>query len=602
MKSEIHKILAFFLCLLVPLLSACSPQAPISLPDIPGDPLTGNGSIDRQLLSYADLTSTAPDLTSPVDDGAFRIPEQAAPPTHTFEGILRLRNTLQGGQSNAIKDDFGIARNWNGPISLPEHDFEFIQHGSHLIPSRQGLIYTGHSFFNMIVGPGRAWNESSDQGMTRATFPVTLVQRNQNCTFNGVMAFLFDDKNISQVRYQFTQETCGYFKINLWGQLKAEYRPQKVKNAADIVQKHADEISNRMPEKPIEDLLVDFPQAGIDLAGFTKTIDATHVTTFGVVVNGIHYNAGCPTRFGHYAYCAQIRMASYSTAKSAFAGIAMMRLGQKYGPLFYTLPLKDYVPEVKKSSNDWSNVRIYHTLDLRTGMFRSTDEEGSAAMDAFIDSESYKDKMDAAVNFPKSADPGVEFVYKTSDTFIGTVAMDKFYKENEGGKADIFNMVRDEVYQPIHLSAGMMTILRTDNRDSGMPLGGLGLFWSPDDVAKMAVFLNNANGTIQGKAVLDSAKMREIFHRDRNGQIDPDNSNHYKSGFWVEEFTKDKYPEYGCEFWVPYMSGYGGISIAMLPDGVNFYLFSDNYEFGWETAVWELNKIATVCPPAQSNK
>jgi hypothetical protein len=44
------------------------------------------------------------------------------------------------------------------------------------------------------------------------------------------------------------------------------------------------------------------------------------------------------------------------------------------------------------------------------------------------------------------------------------------------------------------------------------------------------------------------------------------------------------------------MSGYGGISVALLPNGANFYIFSDHYEYYWGAAANEANKLAPVCP------
>jgi hypothetical protein len=43
------------------------------------------------------------------------------------------------------------------------------------------------------------------------------------------------------------------------------------------------------------------------------------------------------------------------------------------------------------------------------------------------------------------------------------------------------------------------------------------------------------------------------------------------------------------------MSGYGGISVAMLPNGATYYMFSDNGEFLFDSAVNELTKLASVC-------
>ena len=54
------------------------------------------------------------------------------------------------------------------------------------------------------------------------------------------------------------------------------------------------------------------------------------------------------------------------------------------------------------------------------------------------------------------------------------------------------------------------------------------------------------------------------------------------------------------DLWVPYMSGYGGISVALLPNGATFYIFSDDNEFYWGAAANEANKLAPYCDTSHS--
>ena len=44
------------------------------------------------------------------------------------------------------------------------------------------------------------------------------------------------------------------------------------------------------------------------------------------------------------------------------------------------------------------------------------------------------------------------------------------------------------------------------------------------------------------------------------------------------------------------MSGYGGITVVMAPNGATYYYFSDNEEFSWYNAVHEANKLSPYCP------
>jgi hypothetical protein len=47
--------------------------------------------------------------------------------------------------------------------------------------------------------------------------------------------------------------------------------------------------------------------------------------------------------------------------------------------------------------------------------------------------------------------------------------------------------------------------------------------------------------------------------------------------------------------WIPFMSGYGGISIAMLPNGSVYYVFSDGAHFKWADAAIESHSIKPFC-------
>lgn len=49
-------------------------------------------------------------------------------------------------------------------------------------------------------------------------------------------------------------------------------------------------------------------------------------------------------------------------------------------------------------------------------------------------------------------------------------------------------------------------------------------------------------------------------------------------------------------FWVPKMFGYSGNVVALFPNGITYYYFSDNREFTWNAALEESSKIAPLCP------
>jgi len=572
---------------------------PIPGSTVPGDPLTGSGSVTRTLLTYANLTSGT--SAAPVDDSAFALPANAAMPDHVFEGRLELVSEATSGGFSEVKDTYAYTGNADNPRKhLPEFSFEFVQNGSHLIPVQQGLSYTGHTYWNYIVGPGRVWKETSDNGYSRAAFPFALIQRNANCTHNGVMTFLFNNSGISKVRYQITQETCAYYKINMWGQLTGTYSPYAVVNAAAYKANHATEVANRLPTKPIAELATDFPGSGVNVSTFGSGVTAAHMTYYGVLINGTNYVSGCTTRYGTYAFCGNMRAPSYSTAKSAFASMALMRLGQVYGSGVYNQLVKDYVPEYSSSIGTWTNVTFNNTIDMATGNYRLAgyeSDEGGSYMETFFLAEPYSSKIAAAFNFPSKVAPGTFWNYHSSDTFIVTRAMNNYLQAQAGGGANIFNMLRDEVFAPIKLSAGTMTSLRTDNSLTGAPFGGYGLFWTQDDIAKVAKLLNNDNGMANGVQLLQADMLADSMQDDATDRgLDTTGSPvfKYNNAYWAKQFTSAD--GYTCSFYTPFMSGYGGITVVMMPNGATYYYFSDNEEYSWSSSVNEANKLAPHCP------
>ncbi|WP_283136901.1 serine hydrolase domain-containing protein [Rhizohabitans arisaemae] len=557
------------------------------------------GVPERPALSAADLTGGAP--AGPVPDQAFAVPADAAGPAHTFQGRLILDGESAEGGFRVVQDEFDNAGSGDNPVRhLPDISLEFVQDGGELIPAVQGLVYTGHPGWNLIVGPGRAWRQGGDGDRSRAAFPFTLVSRNQNCTHNGSMTFLYDAATVSRVRYQVTQETCPYFKFDMWGQPAARYQPYPVKDADAIKAAHAAEVAARLPVKPFERLAEDHP--GVDPAAFTKGIGPDHLTAHGLFYKGVHYVAGCRTRHGTYAFCENMRLPSFSTAKTAFAAVAHMRLAQRYGPEVSTEPIEAHLPELKNAAGDWTGVTFEHGVDLATGNHASAafmDDE-NASVGRFFNAESYGDKTAAAIGYPRRSDPGTRWVYHTSDTFLVTQAMANYLRKRTDESADLFRMVSDEVYKPIKLSAGTRAqTLRTDNKPDGAPHGGAGLFWIADDLAKTAKLLNDDRGKADGVQLLHPGELDSAMQRDpadRGLPSGPSGAGFYNNGTPAEVFTPAAFPQYTCTFHVPYMSGFGGITVAMMPNGVTFYYISDNNEYAWADAVHTANRISPHCP------
>ena len=238
---------------------------PTELPDPSG----------RALLRYQDLTEGF-DYDSPLDESALTCPEDASDPEHVFEGRLELHDEATAGSFNDIQDFYSELPERK---SIPEFDFAFVQSGGYLLPVQRGMIITHHPFWNLLIEPGRVWQEDGDNGFSRASFPFTIMPKGGNASFNGTMMFLFDDETVSKVWYQITQETTTYGQAEFWGLLDATYHPESVADADAIKAAYEQELANRFPTKPIETLANDYPD--VDVSQFGYGISPEHMTWYG---------------------------------------------------------------------------------------------------------------------------------------------------------------------------------------------------------------------------------------------------------------------------------------------------------------------------------
>jgi CubicO group peptidase (beta-lactamase class C family) len=142
----------------------------------------------------------------------------------------------------------------------------------------------------------------------------------------------------------------------------------------------------------------------------------------------------------------------------------------------------------------------------------------------------------------------------------------------------------------------VMSSMRTaDDNWHGQAEGGYGLWWIPDDIAKITTLLING-GQFEGIQVLHPDLLAAALQQnpgDRGVKIAVDNM--YNNAFWATHYPASKSMGYECEFWVPTMQGVSGNVVAIFPNGTAYYYFSDNQQFTWEAAMRESNKLISFC-------
>ena len=106
--------------------------------------------------------------------------------------------------------------------------------------------------------------------------------------------------------------------------------------------------------------------------------------------------------------------------------------------------------------------------------------------------------------------------------------------------------------------------------------------WRADDVA--------IGGTQKLKVSMVNEAMQTTSYHGLNAGSAYDS---YDNGFWIWKADA----ALGCSSakYIPYMSGFGGISVVLLPNNMVYYFFSDNAEYTFSDTATELNKIGDFC-------
>jgi hypothetical protein len=122
----------------------------------------------------------------------------------------------------------------------------------------------------------------------------------------------------------------------------------------------------------------------------------------------------------------------------------------------------------------------------------------------------------------------------------------------------------------------------------------------PDDVAKLGRWLNPLSAS--ALELLDGRMLRSALQldaADRGLATTADGALLYNDGFWAVRI--DDLPGCDAPVFVPFMSGFGGISIVLLPNGVTYYYFSDGNEFRFRRAVYAAAQLHPYCRTATAS-
>jgi CubicO group peptidase (beta-lactamase class C family) len=511
-----------------------------------------------------------------------------------FTPMAEAGGALHGLQGTLVVPEFHMNSSASGATAqtrFPGFSVEFFTHDDYLVPVQRGIVPAvgEHSAWSIILSPGKAWAEAPDGGMSRASLPFLLVAQQSNEAHNGVATFVYDDVNVSSLYVQVVQETAAWNQRDFWGQSPMDYSPGPIDNLDVLEAAFAEELSQQSAIRPWSDL-----EQGSDpevLAKFNERFHPWDISASGLVLDGTIYLQPCLTRYGEYPFCRYMRHGVFSVTKSMGAAVAMLRLAEKYGEEVFDLRISDYV-DVTADHDGWQEVTFEDALNMATGIGDDPNLEGVTAEEdqprfsRFLEAKSAQDKLEICFsygNYPWG--PAEKVRYNSINTFVLSVAMTNYLRDKEGPDADIWDMVLEEVYQPIGIQHA--PVMRTHEPDGsrGIPIFGYGLYPTVDDVAKISALFHNG-GQFEDQQLLHAGKVAEALYKtDITGLPTGDRYEYgegrYHMSFWSMPYRAAD----GGSGFIPYMSGFGGNHVALMPNGITAFRFADAHIYGIESMV-----------------
>lgn len=563
------------LCLAL-LVSACSPEEPVPAPGPelgqPRDQLTVAQLQQNRFLPLADMSF-------------FAKPAWAGEATHDFSGSVTFEDTRL-----IFPKERG---SYPGEDTFPGFSVDFIAHEGELIPIQREPIFTrqhSSSFWDVVVGAGEVWQEDSDGEWSRASFPLSLIDRYMGQVRNCMATFTYQLDTISNVYVQCSQETAD-FNDGSGGDIRVmlrdvDYQPISFPHADKVIEQHYQHESRRLPVSPLSDIDADSEMA----AYFNKSLWTNAPTSLGAVLVGDKIYLHPPqTRHGQYPYPDEMRHGVYSVTKSMTGALALFYLAERYGEGIFDARISDYVPALADHPA-WQGVTFAHTLNMATGT------EGSESAEHLLNILVLARTAAEGINniatlgdYP--AAPGERFNYASTNLFVLSHALQNYVEEKEGPGVYYWDLVHENVLVPI--GAEHFTLRHTLESDGsrGIPILAYGAMPTLDEAAKIALLISR-EGEYEGRQLLNRQKIREALGRTEWAGYNTDEPGvTYRHSFRSTTYRTS----IRCQVDASYMLGFGANFVLFLPDDVIIIRFMDEYDFDIDDLVRSVEKQVPSC-------
>jgi CubicO group peptidase (beta-lactamase class C family) len=476
---------------------------------------------------------------------------------------------------------------------FPGVTLDFFSMDDILVPVQRGRMVgetrdgSSASYWSLIPQFGRIWRQpSDDNGWSRAAFPLMLVNDLENHAHQGLASFLYRGVEVSELRFQFVQQTAPYLlkqHFMSWGSAPAVSTALAI--SLDTQQREARrELAGRLPTRPWGDLTSHSDLGALDRRGepldrLGRPLDPKWIVAAAWVHDGTLYLQDSITPLGAYPYPLEMRFGVRSVMKSIAAPLSLLRLAQLYGQEVLTLMIGHYVPGLDPKFN---RVRFIDAANMATG-FGGTGtwhthpnafEDGylDADYDGWFTAASHEEKIRHMAKSlrPYPWEPGTVTRYRDQDFYVLGAAIDAFLQSRRGPGSDAWEMLCEEVFEPIGIPAAPAIRTREGAGQRGLAWFNAGYYPSLDDLAKIAL-LYQRRGEWGGRQILHRELTRELLAAEgalcksndsalRGGRL-----THYKMGF---HFTSHVRGTGGPIQYLPTMCGAGENEVVLYPNGM----------------------------------
>ena len=494
---------------------------------------------------------------------------------------IELGSNVLNAKTKLWNDFFKIDSRLNVLSSFPSSSINLTLTENLAIPENRSIIRSIHHFWDIQIGVGKSWLIKED--ITRVSLPFTFIEKNANCVHNGVLIFDIQLNEISKGYFQIGGETCLYFKYDFIGEINIEFEDKDYNEKS--VNEYKSWKTNQFPIKSITSLGDSSKSFGAE-----KEVKPMFMSVYGYFDGKNHCRGGCSTRWGRYPHCSQMLLPSYSLAKSIYASLALDELEKNY-PGIRKAKIIDHVPEC--SNKKWKGVTFEHALDSAVGHYRNEKhplDEALISERGFFTSLTHAEKIKLACGlFSKKDKPGKKFVYHSTEIYILGTALNNFIKSANSPNSDLYEDIMKPLWDNLSLSHALNKSQRTAD-SINQTFTAWGLFFLSTDIVSIGNYLRNIAEenpqTLMGSSL-------QLNNKDR-GLDAFSGIKFYNNGFWARKLPGF---QVGCkqDVFIPYMEGYGGIVVALMPNGHLYYFFSDGDQFSWSKAAKASSKIKSFC-------